>query len=290
MKEYKLFTDSTSDLPYDIVKRLDIEVIPTEVILKGKGYLDYPDERELNKRDFYRQVREGEMPTTAVIPPNRFYEYFEKELKEGRDILYIVFSSGLTTTLQNAKIAAAELKEVYPEGRIALVDSLSGSLGEGLLVYYAAEMRQEGKSIDEIEEWVKANRLKLCHWFTVDDLQHLRRGGRVTAASAVVGGVLSIKPILNVSDEGRLEPVEKVRGRKAALETLLDKIKKGAVKPEEQTIFIIHADCEEECMWLKAEVEKHVGPKEIFIAFMGPVVGAHAGPGAIGLVFIGEHR
>ncbi len=290
MREFKLYTDSTSDLPQEIVEKIGVTVIPTEVVLKGKGYLDYPDERELDKKMFYREVRAGEMPTTAVIPPSRFYKYFEKEIKNGFDVLYIVFSSGLTTTRQNALIAVSDLKEVYPDCNVMVVDSLSASMGEGLLVYYAAQMKADGKTMDEIRQWIEDNRLKLCHWVTVDDLQHLRRGGRVSAASAAVGGVLNIKPIINVSDEGKLEPVDKVRGRKAALETLFNKVKTEAVLPEERTIFIIHADCEDEAEWLKERVQNELHAKEVFIGIMGPVIGAHAGPSAIGIVYLGDKR
>ena len=290
MKEFKIFADSTADLPNAIVEELGITVIPTEVIIKGQGYLDYPDEREMDKRDFYKQMRVGEMPTTAVIPPSRFYDYFKEELDKGNDVLYVALSSGLTSTFQNANIAVAELEEEYPDGRIVVVDSLSVSLGEGLMVYYASQMKREGKSIDEIREWIEANRLKFCHWLTVDDLQHLRRGGRITAASAAVGGVLNIKPIINVSAEGKLEPVEKVRGRRGALETLVGKVKADAVNPSGQTLFIVHADSDEDCEWLKDEIQKQVAPKELITCVMGPVIGAHTGPGAIGLVFIGDKR
>lgn len=290
MRKFKLYTDSTSDLPNELVERMDVTVVPTEVFLKGERYLDYPDERELSKKEFFAAVREGEMPTTAVIPPSRFYDYFEKDVKDGYDILYIVFSSGLTTTRQNGMIAADEIKEKYPDSNIVVVDSKSASLGEGALVYFASEMKKEGKTLDEIVDWIENNRLKLCHWFTVDDLQHLRRGGRLSLPSAVVGGMLNIKPLINVSDEGKLEPVEKVRGRKAAIEAIYNKAKQNAVKPEEQTMFIVHADCEDDCIWLRDKLLTELKVKQVFTGIMGPVIGAHTGPGTIGLLFIGEHR
>lgn len=290
MRDFKLYTDSTSDLPNELVERMDVTVVPTEVFLKGERYLDYPDERELSKKDFFKAVREGEMPTTAVIPPSRFYDYFEKDVKDGYDILYIVFSSGLTTTRQNGMIAADEIKENYPDSNIVVVDSKSASLGEGALVYFASEMKKEGKSLDEIAKWIEDNRLKLCHWFTVDDLQHLRRGGRLSLPSAVVGGMLNIKPLINVSDDGKLEPVEKVRGRKAAIEAIYNKAKENAVNPEEQTMFIVHADCEDDCKWLREKLLDELKVKEVITGIMGPVIGAHTGPGTIGLLFVGDHR
>ena len=290
MREFKLYSDSTSDLPNEIVEEYGIKVIPTEVFLYDNRYLDYPDEHELKKKDFFKAVREGATPTTAVIPPSRFYEYFEQDVKDGYDILYIVFSSGLTTTRQNALIACEDLKEVYKDCKIVVVDSLSASLGEGLLVYYAAKLMRQGKSMEEIRDWVESIRLKLCHWFTVDDLQHLRRGGRISATAATVGGVLGIKPIINISNDGVLEAVDKVRGRKAALDYLANRVKKEAVDPGEHTIFIVHADCEDDCMYLKQQIEKEMEFKEILIGVMGPVIGAHTGPGAVGLVYIGESR
>lgn len=290
MREFKIYTDSTSDLPNELVKHMGVTVVPTEVFLKGKRYLDYPDERELSKKAFFEAVREGEMPTTAVIPPSRFYEYFEKDVKEGYDILYIVFSSGLTTTRQNAMIAADEMKETYPDSNIVVVDSMSASLGEGGLVYFAAQMKESGKSINEIKNWIEENRLKLCIWFTVDDLRHLWRGGRISATSAAVGGVLNIKPLIHVSDEGKLEPVEKVRGRKQAIDALFNKAKNDAVNPRGQTMFVVHADCGEECRRLQRRLLDELKVKEVITGVMGPVVGTHTGPGAIGLLFMAEHR
>lgn len=290
MREFKIYTDSTSDLPAGVVENMDITVVPTEFFVKGKGYLDYPDEREYSKKEFYTEMRSGEMPTTSVIPPARFFDYFKKDILNGFDILYIVFSSGLSTTMQNALVAAEDLKAAYPDGKVTIVDSLSASLGEGLAAYTAAKMKRNGSSADEIRQWIEDNRLKICHWFSVDDLQHLRRGGRVSTVSAAVGGVLGIKPMINMNTEGKLEPAEKVRGRKAALESLVGKVKADAINPENQTVFITHADCEDECGWLKQQIELNTGVKEIITGVMGPVIGAHTGPGTLGLAFLGEHR
>ena len=266
----------------------DITVVPTEVYLSSERYLDFPDERELNKKEFFEVVKGGVMPSTAVIPPARFYEYFEQDIQQGFDILYIVFSSGLTTTKQNALIAVDDLSEIYKDGSITIIDSLSASLGEGLLVYHAAKLKQQGKTIEEIVEKIEQIRQRLCVWFTVDDLQQLKRGGRISPTAAAVGGALNIKPLIFIDNDGKLVSVERVRGRKAALDTLVNKVKTGAVDSPEQTIFIVHANCSEECDYLKQQIESQIEVKEIVIGMMGPVIGAHTGAGAIGLAYLSE--
>ncbi|MCL1830183.1 MAG: DegV family protein [Oscillospiraceae bacterium] len=288
MREFKLYTDSTCDLPGEIVEAYDITVVPTEVYLSSERYLDFPDERELNKKEFFEVVKGGVMPSTAVIPPARFYEYFEQDIQQGFDILYIVFSSGLTTTKQNALIAVDDLSEIYKDGSITIIDSLSASLGEGLLVYHAAKLKQQGKTIEEIVEKIEQIRQRLCVWFTVDDLQQLKRGGRISPTAAAVGGALNIKPLIFIDNDGKLVSVERVRGRKAALDTLVNKVKTGAVDSPEQTIFIVHANCSEECDYLKQQIESQIEVKEIVIGMMGPVIGAHTGAGAIGLAYLSE--
>ena len=291
MSNFKLYTDSTADLAQEIVELIDVTVVPTEFFVRGQRYLDYPDEREMSKKDFFSAVRDGEMPITAVIPPNRFYEYFESDAKAGIPVLYIVFSTGLTTTFQNATIAVNELRDIYPETTdIRIVDSLSASLGEGALVYYAGMMRKEGKSRDEIADWVEANRLCAHVWFTVDDLTHLRRGGRISATAAAVGGVLHIKPLLTMDVEGHLFPAEKVRGRKSAIETIIKKVKQFSVTPENQVVFVAHADCLDDANWMRDCLLNDVGVKEVFIAQIGPVIGSHAGPGCLGCLFMGNPR
>lgn len=290
MSTYRIFTDSTADLSQQLVDRLDVSVVPTDVTIAGVTYRDFPDERELKKKDFFKAIRGGEMPTTAVINPERFIEYFEPVLQQGVDILHLVFSSGLTTTMQNSLIAAGELKEKYPDREIRVVDTRSVSLGKGLLVFYAAQMRDEGKSMDEIAEWVEQTRDHVCHWFTVDDLQHLKRGGRISGTSAAIGGVLNIKPIMHVSVEGKLEPTDKIRGRKQALEELLKKIDATATDVQDQTLFIVHGDCQEDCDWLESEIKKRFKPKAIYTNMVGPVIGAHAGPGVVAVFFIGTEK
>lgn len=290
MAHFKIYTDSTSDLTQDLVDQLDVTVVPTDFIIDGKTYLDFPDEREMSRKDFWKLIRDHVMPTTAVINPERFKDYYTLALKEGYDILHIVFSSGLTSTMQNALLAAEELKEIYPDRTITVVDSRAASLGKGLLVYYAAQQKKEGKSAEEIAAWVEQTRDHVCHWFTVDDLQHLRRGGRVTVTTAAVGGVLNIKPIMHIDIEGKLVPTDKVRGRKAALEMLLNKVRDTAVDIESQTVFLVHGDCEEDASWMAQEIKSRFHVKNVYMNLIGPVIGTHAGPGAIGVLFLGTEK
>jgi DegV family protein with EDD domain len=290
MQRYKIFTDSTADLSMELAEELEVSVVPTEFFIAGKSYLEYPDSRELDPREFYRLVRSGEMPKTSVINPNRFLQYFEPVLKDGYDILHIVFSSGLTTTMQNSRMAAAELKEKYPERNIVVVDSRAVSLGEGLLVYYAAKKRLAGASMEEAAKWVEDTRDRVCHWFTVDDLNHLRRGGRVNVTTAMVGGMLNIKPIMHMTLEGKLEAVDKVRGRKTAIETLLGKVESLAVDIAGQTVMIVHADCEDEANFMADEIKSRFGVERVYINFVGAVIGTHSGPGALAVFFIGSEK
>lgn len=290
MSKYKIFTDSTSDLSGEMVSELDVTVVPTEFNIAGNSYLDYPDAREMSHKEFYRLMRAGEMPKTTVINPDRFTSYFEPALKEGFDILHVVFSTGLTTTMQNSLIAVEELMAKYPERRIVVVDSRAASLGEAALVYYAAQKRDEGASLDEAAAWVENNRDCICHWFTIDDLNHLRRGGRVTVAAAMIGGMLNVKPVMHVSLEGKLEVVEKVRGRRAALEMLLGKFGEKAVDPKNQPIFLVHGDCPDDLDWFAGELKTRFGATNIRANYIGPVIGTHAGPGAFGVCFLGTGK
>ena len=213
-----------------------------------------------------------------------------KVLERGKDIVCVCFSSALSTTYQSAVIAANDLRSEFPEAEIHVVDSLSASLGEGLLLYLAAQQKRAGLSAAELAAWVEENRLSICHWFTVDDLNFLKRGGRVSATTAFVGTMLSIKPIMHTSDEGKLVPVGKARGRKAALKALLDSIERLAIRPEEQTMFICHADCEEEARAVARQIKDRFGTKTVHINYIGPVIGSHTGPNTMGIFFIGTKR
>ena len=292
MSEYVIVTDSSADLSAELVEQLELSILPLAFILKGKTYRDYPDRREMPIGAIYTSLREGEMVTTAAVNVAEYQAHLEPILAAGKDVLVLAFSSGLSTTCNSARIAAQELSEAYPERKILVVDTLCASLGQGLLVWYAARMRQSGKSIEEVRDWAGANKLHLCHWFTVDDLHFLERGGRVSAATAVVGTMLQIKPVLHVDNEGHLINMAKARGRKAALKALVDHMEQTAIDPAGQTVFISHGDCLEDAQFVAQEVSQRFGiPLErIVLNEIGPVIGAHAGPGTVALFFLGKER
>lgn len=290
MKDYIIITDSCCDLTPALADSADLAVIPLIVTIEGKEYRNMLDGSEIDSKAFYDKLRAGTTATTSAINPDVFNSVFEDALKAGKDILYLAFSSGLSSTYHASTIAADELKEKYPDSKIYCVDTLAASMGQGLLVYLAAEKKKDGATIEEVRDFVEQNKLNLCHWFTVDDLNHLKRGGRVSAATALVGTMLNIKPILHVDDEGHLINVGKARGRKASIESLFAHMKESAINPSEQTVFISHGDCEEDALTLKKMVEKEFSPKGIEINTIGPVIGAHSGPGTLALFFLGDKR
>lgn len=290
MRDYILLTDSTADLPQYLVDELNIYVFPLLFELDGKSYHNYPDNHELSPELFYNYLREGKNSITSQINSSTFQEVFSQCLEKGKDILYLCFSSGLSGTYQSSRLAIEELQEKYPDGKIRTIDTLCASMGEGLLVYLAAKMKQSGKSLDEVADWVEANKLNLCHWFTVDDLIFLKRGGRVSTAAAVVGTMLGIKPVLYVDNEGHLIPQQKVRGRKASLDALVQQMEKTVIEPASQTVFISHGDCLADAEYVAEQIRKKFGIKDIVINFIGPVIGSHSGPGTVALFFIGSER
>lgn len=290
MKNYVIFTESTADLPINIIEELDIKVIPMVFGFENESYSDYPDHRELDIHEFYERLKKGERSTTALVNSKTFEENFEPELKAGNDILYLGFSSGLSGTYQASLLATEELREKYPESVIKCMDTKSANIGQGLLVYSAAKKKQEGLTIDEVHDWVLEKIPHTCHWFTVDDLNHLKRGGRISAVKATLGTALNVKPILHVDDDGLLMAVDNVRGRKKSLGALLDRMIDTCVNPEEQTIFIGHSDCMEDAEYLSKMVRDKFSVKEIIINDIGPIVGSHLGQGAITMFFFGTKR
>lgn len=290
MKDYTIVTESTTDLPQDLVNELEIEIIPMTFGFENESYFNYPDFREMDIHKFYERIKKGERSTTALVNSKKFEEYFEPIIKSGNDILYIGFSSGLSGTYSASLIAAEELKQKYPDSKIICVDTLAASMGEGLLVYYAAKLKQQGKSMDEVSQWVLDNRLSLCQWFTVDDLNHLKRGGRVSPMAATLGSALNVKPILHTDNGGYLVPVHNVRGRKKSIVALFEHMEELCTAPDGQTIFISHADCLEETEYLAELIKEKLPVKEVILNFMGPVIGSHTGQGAISLFFLGKER
>lgn len=290
MRDYVIITDSTSDLTPEQINDLGLTVIPMEFHIGDKTYKNYPDERDITSKEFYDLLRKGGTSNTTLINTTTFVEFFEKVLKEGKDVLYMGFSSGLSGSFNASCIAAQTLQEKYPDNKIYTVDTLSASMGEGLLVFHAATRKNAGMGIDDLRTWIEENKLKLCHWFTVDDLNHLKRGGRVSSTAAFIGTMLSIKPVMHVDNEGHLIPTEKARGRKISLTTLLKMMEKTVIKPEEQTIFISHGDSIEDAEFLANLVREKLNVKDIKMNYIGPVIGAHSGPGTIALFFLGIER
>ncbi len=289
-KDYVILTDSTTDISQEIADEIDVKVWPMQFELDGLTYRNFPDEREMKSDEFYDIMRKGKMPKTSQINVVDFCEYFSDYLDKGLDVLYICFSSGLSGTYNNSLIAIEELKGRYPDRKIISVDSLAASMGEGLLVYLAAQQKKKGMGLEELAKWVEDNRLHLCHWFTVDDLHHLKRGGRVSAATAIVGSALNIKPVLHVDDEGHLINMSKVRGRKASLNAMVDQMVE-TYTDQFDTVMICQGGCHDDAEYLAGEVKKRVkGVKKIIMGNIGPVIGAHAGPGVLALFFYGDHR
>ena len=289
-KNYVILTDSTTDISQEIADEIDVKVWPMQFELDGLTYRNFPDEREMKSDEFYDIMRKGKMPKTSQINVVDFCEYFSEYLDKGLDVLYICFSSGLSGTYNNSLIAIEELKGRYPDRKIISVDSLAASMGEGLLVYLAAQQKKKGMGLEELAKWVEDNRLHLCHWFTVDDLHHLKRGGRVSPATAIVGSALNIKPVLHVDDEGHLINMSKVRGRKASLNAMVDQMVE-TYTDQFDTVMICQGGCHDDAEYLAGEVKKRVkGVKKIIMGNIGPVIGAHAGPGVLALFFYGDHR
>lgn len=290
MKNYVIVTETTTDISDKMAKELDVIMIPMDLELEGKSYTHYADEREISIESFYDVLRKGGKSVTSLINTETFLSTFRPILEKGNDILYIAFSSGLSGTYNSSLIARDELLEEYPEAKIVCVDTKAASAGEGLMVYSAVKKKEEGLTIDELNEWIENNVLKLCHWFTVDDLNHLKRGGRVSAISATIGTALNIKPILHVDDEGHLIPMEKVRGRKKSLIALYEHMKETVVNPKEQVVFISHGDALEDAEFLANMIKEKLQVKEVVISKIGPVIGTHSGPGTIALFFFGTNR
>lgn len=284
---YQIITDSCCDFPTELYAKLNLTVVPLSVEFRGEVFDDKNDD---SLKIIYDGLRAGEAAHTAAVNPDKWARVMEPCLQKGEDALVIAFSSGLSTTYQSAVIAAEELKEKYPERTIYVVDSLSASMGQGLLTWYACQKRDQGQSIEEVHTWLEENKLHLCHWFTVDDLMYLKRGGRISAATAVVGTMLQIKPVLHMDDEGHLINMAKARGRKASLEALAKKAAELGEGYDNSTMFISHGDCIEDAEYLAKLVKERCGVQNVVISYVGSVIGSHSGPGTVALFFLGTHR
>lgn len=287
MNDFVILSDSCHDLPKDLVKELQVGVAPLSVQYDESTVFD---DGYMDPHEFYNGIRSGKMPKTAAVNPEHWEERMEPALKAGKDVLTLCFSSELSTTYQSAVIAAGELREKYPERKLLVVDTCAASVGQGLLVWNAAKLRQEGRDLETVRRWVEENKLHVCHWVTVNDLMHLKRGGRVSAATAVVGTMLQIKPILIVNDEGKLDTVAKARGRKAAMTILADKLTETGIAGQNETVFIGHGDCPEDAQALAELVKGRCGVKHVIISHVGNVIGSHTGPDVLVVAFLGSSR
>ena len=288
MRDFAIMTDSCCDLTAAMAEELS--VLPLSLHMGGAVYRNWLDGRDIGFPEFYGRVRGGETASTAAVSVGDFDSEMRKILQSGRDILCISFSSALSATIQSASIAAEDLRQEFPEARIYVVDSLCASLGQGLLVWLCAREREKGRTLEEVRAFSEETKGRICHWFTVDDLNHLKRGGRIGAATALFGTMLSIKPVMHVDDGGRLTPVGKVRGRRASLLALVDEMEKTAADPQNQTVFISHGDCLADAELVAEEIRRRFGTKDIHINYVGPVIGSHSGPGTVALFFLGDPR
>lgn len=289
MKEFVITTDTTCDLPKDYVDKYNLRQVPLYYTFDN---IVYGDKNDMEPKEFYNTMREGKMPTTMAANPDTAREIFLGLVKEGYDILHIAFSSALSGSCSVAQTVARDICEEIPGSRITVVDSLCASLGEGLLVHKALMMKEAGKSMDEVVQWLEDNKLNLCHIFTVDDLHHLRRGGRVSKTSAIIGTLINVKPILHVNNEGRLVPINNVRGRKKALITLVDHMEKRLSGYEDMNdiVFISHGDSREDAEYVASLIRERFGIENFLINYICPTIGSHSGPGTIALFFMGNSR
>ena len=284
---YQIITDTCCDFPAEMYEELGVKVVPLSVLYKGTEYEHYTEQW---LKDLFDGLRNGDTATTAAVNPDRWASFIEPVLAAGEDALVLVFSSGLSTTYQSAVIAAQELGEKYPDRQIRVVDTLCASLGQGLFVYYACQKRDAGFTLEQLTAWCEETKMHLCHWVIADDLMYLKRGGRVSAASAVAGTLLQIKPLIHMDNAGKLIPVGKIRGRKAAIKALCDKVGETGIDGANDTIFICHGDCEEDAKTLEAMLKERYGTKKVFYYYIGAVIGSHAGPGTMAVFYLGKER
>lgn len=289
MNEYIITTDNNSDLPESFYMEHQVGCAYLSYSIDGKTY---NRDSFLPIQEFYGKMRAGAMPTTAQVNPEMARELMEPYLKAGKDILHISFSSGLSGTYESCQAAAKELRKEYPQRKIIVVDSLCASLGQGLLVYYAVQQKESGKSLEETAQWTQAHRGNIVHMFTVDDLNHLHRGGRVSKATAIVGGMLNIKPELHVDDAGKLVAIGKVRGRKKSLQALVSGMQEriGSYASSCSVVFISHGDCEEDARYVEQKVRELYPIETVIVNYVGATIGTHSGPGTVALFFLGDRR
>lgn len=287
MNEFVIVSDSTVDLPKEYLQSKQVPIISLSYIMDG---VTYEEMDGLSHKEFFEKLRAGSLPTTSQINPEQAREALELFAKEGKDILYIGFSSGLSGSYNSVRMAAEDLKEEYPDINIITIDSLCACMGEGLLLYKALELKEHGMSMEEIAKWVEANKLHICHNVTVDDLNHLHRGGRISKTTAVVGSMIKIKPIIHMIDEGKLVVIGKERGRKKSLVSIVDRMEKQMQGYDNDIVMITHGDCIEDAEFVKKQVEERFGIHNVMINGIGSVIGSHTGAGVVAVFFMGDKR
>lgn len=286
---FVITTDTCCDLPKTYLEENGVDIV---TLYYNMNNVAYGGKLEMDVKEFYDRMRSGEMPTTMAANPEELQEMFEKYLKDGKDVLHLAFSSELSSSYNNAAIVARDLNENYKDHKVIVIDTLSASLGQGLVVHKALELRKQGKSVEETSEWVEANKLHFCHQFTVDDLNHLYRGGRVSKLTAIAGTLIQIKPILHVDNEGKLIPIGKTRGRKKALQALVDNMERtiGSYRDKNDVVFISHGDALEDAQYVEKLVKERFGIENFLIHTVSPTIGSHSGPGTIALFYMGDRR
>ena len=287
MSDYVITVNSTVDLPKEWLQERNVPVIPLKYMMDGVSYVDMDG---LSAKEFFQKLRDGKMATTSQVNPEEAREAFEPFLKEGKDILHLGFSSGLSGTCNSMKIAAEELQEEYPDRKVIVIDTLCACLGEGLLLYYALKRKKEGMDIDQLAEWVESNKLHVCHDVTIDDLHHLQRGGRISKTVAVVGSMVQIKPIIHMDDNGYLQVIGKERGRKKSLQKIVNMAQEQSRGWENDLVMITHGDCEEDANYVADLVREKMGIQEVLVNNIGTVIGSHTGPGVVAVFCMGEKR
>lgn len=287
---FEIITDSSANLSDEMIETYGLHILSLVYRLNGEEYPSYQKGVHIDLAEYYRKLREKQEITTSLINLEECSELLTDLLEQGKDVLYIGFSSGLSGSSQAVTMMMNDLREQYPNQKIYAVDTLAAAMGEGFIVLKAAQMKKEGKGIDEVRDWITEHKYQVCHWFTVDDLFFLHRGGRVSKTSAVLGSMLSIKPVLHVDDEGHLILMEKARGRRKSLDALCTHMEETALDPENGYVFITHGDCLEDAQYLADRIKQRLHTKHVVIEFLEPVVGAHAGPGTVALFYLGTKR
>jgi DegV family protein with EDD domain len=290
MKEYIIVAESTSDIPEYLVKELGVVILPMTFLVDGEEYADTPDHKSMPLREFYEKQKNGAKGGTSAVNPTAIAEILRPHLKQGKDVLYLAFSSGLSMTYDNALKAQTAMGKEFPDNKFIVINTFAASLGQGMLVHLAVKNQRAGMNLQDNADYIEKTKNNLCHFFTVKDLFHLKRGGRVSGAVAILGTALSIKPVLHVDNEGKLVPLCKVRGRTQSLDKLVDLAAERAINPQEQVMFISHADAQKEAEYVKAELKKKLKPKDVIIGEVGPVIGNHAGSGTLALFLIGTEK